>query len=236
MDDHSDTLHRFSRTLAEVSDLPTLRERLSEAARRTIDADGVTVATDTVPDGLTTLYCAPQRAWVLDRLQHRIGEGPTTDALHSGEVVLSEFDGTDDTRWPALRDELSEVRFTGAIIAVPLRSELDLRGVLTAHRVDGPRRSDRDDARFLAGAIGTAVLQDPEVGAQGHVFSEVIADRDAVQAASGRLADRHVLRREDALALLRAIAFTRGERLGQAARRLLDEGIDDLVSPAPGRD
>lgn len=222
----SDALTRFTAVLASVKSLDTLQERLCEACRQVLDAEGVVITSETVPDGRTTVAWTQLLSRRLESLQDSTGEGPLIDSLATAEVVIGDFSpAADDDRWPALRGEIADLGFTGALIAIPLRSELPLRGVLLAHREGLLRDTDADDARFLGSAIGTAVLQNPAIGAQSHVFAEVLSDRDAVHGATTALEVAAGVRYEDALALLRALAFTRGEDLGTVAHAVLDGSL-----------
>jgi hypothetical protein len=239
-----DVLLQFIGNLAAVSDLDTLRERWCEASRRSLDADGVVITSETVIDGRTTLGWTQLLSKRLESLQDGAGEGPLIDSLASGKVVLGSFGDAadDDLRWPTLRRQVDDLGFSGTLIAIPLRSELSLRGVLLGHRAGGERSTDAARSRFLGNAIGTAVLQDPCIGAQGHVMAEVLTDRDVVHEATGVLQVGAGIRYEDSLALLRALAFTRGEHLGSVAKAVV-VGELNLVPdtgpvrrPAPGRD
>ncbi|MCL8252388.1 GAF and ANTAR domain-containing protein [Aeromicrobium fastidiosum] len=219
----SDALARFTAVLASVQSLDTLQERLCEACRLVLDADGAVITSETVPDGRTTVAWTQLLSRRLESLQDSSGEGPLIESLATGEVVVGDFSpGTDDDRWPALRREIAALGFTGALIAIPLRSELALRGVLMAHREGLPRRTDPGDARFLGAAVGTAVLQNPAIGTQSHVFAEVLPDRDVVHRATHAVEVAAGVRYEDALALLRAMAFARGEELGTVAAAVVD--------------
>jgi hypothetical protein len=224
----SSTLTRFTGILASVGALDTLRERLCEASRIMLDADGVVLTSETVPDGRTVVCWTQLLSRRLESLQSGIGEGPLIDALATGAIVSGDFGvGADgaaaDTRWPTLRRRMADLGFTGSLISIPLHSDLSLRGALVAHRAqEGARPSDRADARFLGTAIGTAVLQDPTLGAQGHVFAEILVDRELVHRATGVLQVEASVHYEDALALLRALAFTRGQELGAVAKDVVD--------------
>ena len=217
-------LTRFSGILASVSTLDTLRERLSETSRIMLGANGVVITSETVPDGRITVSSTQPLSEQLGALQTAVGEGPMIDALRTGAVVVGDF-GSADGQWPVLRRLVSELDFTGTLIAIPLRSDLALHGVLLAHRDSGSLETDADDARFLGNAIGTAVLQDPALGAQGHVFAEVLSDRDLVRRATGILEVEASIRYQDALALLRALAFSRGEELGAVAKGVIDGDV-----------
>jgi len=224
-------LTRFTAILASLSGMDTLRERLCEASRIMLDANGVVITSETVPDGRIAVSWTQLLSRRLESLQDSTGEGPTIDSLRTGDVVIGDFGQADD-RWPALRERVADLGFRGTLIAIPLRSELALRGVLLAHRDEGALDGQHDDARFLGRAIGTAVLQDPSIGAQGHVFAEVLTDRDVVHRATSVLETGAGVRYEDALAVLRALAFSRGEELGAVAKGVVD---GDIVLPAgPG--
>ena len=219
---YDDALTRFTAVLASVKSLDTLQQRLCEASRLMLDAQGVVITSETVPDGRTTVGWTQLLSRRLESLQDGTGEGPLIDSLETGRVVVGDFSAAHHGRWPALRAELAELDFEGTLIAIPLRSELSLRGVLLAHREGGLRQTDAEDARFLGSAIGTAVLQSPALGAQSHVFAEVLTDRDLVHQATDVLGLEASVRYEDALALLRALAFTRSEELGAVAQAVVD--------------
>jgi hypothetical protein len=218
----ADALTRFTGVLASVRSLDTLQERLGEACRLMLDAEGVVITSETVPDGRRTVAWTQLLSRRLESVQDATGEGPMIDSLETGTVVVGAFSDGDDHRWPALRHEVDGLGFTGTLIAIPLRSELPLRGVLLAHREGALRPTDVDDARFLGTAIGTAVLQDPVIGAQSHVFAEVLPDRDVVHRATTALEVATGVRYEDALAVLRGLAFVRGEDLGVVATAVVD--------------
>jgi hypothetical protein len=219
---HDDALTRFTAVLASVRSLDTLQQRLCEASRTMLGADGVVIVNDTVDDGPVTVCWTTMLSRRLARLQEVCAEGPMVDAMHTGEVAVADFRGPHGAPWPALSHELGELDFTGTLVAIPLRSELSLRGVLMVHRDGGRLVPDAADARFLGAAIGTAVLQNPAIGAQSHVFAEVLTDRDVVHRATDVLGLEADVRYEDALALLRALAFTRGESLGCVAQAVID--------------
>ncbi|MBP2390823.1 GAF and ANTAR domain-containing protein [Aeromicrobium fastidiosum] len=218
----SDALTRFTAVLASVRSLETLQERLCEACRVMLAADGVVITSETVPDGRTTVGWTQLLSRRLESIQDVTGQGPLIDSLATGQVVIGDFSNPADERWPALRAELTVLGFTGTLVAIPLRSDLDLRGVLLAHREGEPRDTDDADARFLGSVVGTAVLQNPVIGAQSHVFAEVLTDRDVVHRATDVLGLEASVRYEDALALLRVLAFSRGEDLGAVARAVID--------------
>jgi hypothetical protein len=230
---YDDALTRFTAVLASVKPLDTLQQRLCEASRIMLSADGVVITSETVPDGRTTVGWTQLLSRRLESLQDATGEGPMIDSLETGQVVVGDFSDPADERWPALRPRLAELEFTGTLVAIPLRSELALRGVLLAHREGRLQDTDDADARFLGSAIGTAVLQNPVLGAQSHVFAEVLTDRDVVHRATDVLGLEADVRYEDALALLRALAFSRGQDLGDVARAVVD-GRLGLGQDAPG--
>jgi hypothetical protein len=228
---YDDALTRFTADLASVKSLDTLQARLCEASRLFLGAEGVVITSETVPDGRTTIAWTQLLSRRLESLQDTTGEGPMIDSLDAGEVVIGDFGpGGDDPRWPTLRAELADLGFAGTLIAIPLRSELALRGVLLVHREGRERATDGDAARFLGAVIGTAVLQNPVLGAQSHVFAEVLPDRDVVHRATTALELEASVRYEDALALLRGLAFMRGEDLGAVAKAVV-EGRLRLADP-----
>ena len=228
-----DPLHRFIDALSAVQSIDSMPHRLCEAARIVLDADGVAVTSETVEDGRRTVCWTDLMSRRLTSWQDSLGEGPLIDALGSGSAVIGDFGDSDDPRWGRLRQEVAEISFSGAVVAIPLRSELQLRGALMVHREGAGRATDEGDARFLGTAIGTAVLQDPASGARGHVFAEVLTDRDAVHLATEVAVHELGLRYQDSLALLRAVAFARGEELGDISRAVTDHSLTEVLDGLP---
>lgn len=229
-----DPLHRFIDALSAVQSIDSMPHRLCEAARIVLDADGVAVTSETVQDGRRTVCWTDLMSRRLASWQDSLDEGPMIDSLSSGAIVIGDFD-RDDDRWHRLRQEVAGIGFSGTVVAIPLRSELQLRGALMVHREGAGRATDEADARFLGVAIGTAVLQDPASGAQGHVFAEVLADREAVHLATEVAVHELGLRYQDSLALLRAIAFARGEQLGDISRAVTDHSLTEVLDGLPVR-
>ena len=228
-----DPHHRFMDALSAVQSIDSMPHRLCEAARIVLDADGVAVTSETVEDGRRTVCWTDLLSRRLTSWQDSMREGPLIDALSTGSVVTGDFDGDGDDRWHRLRKEVAGIDFSGTVVAIPLRSELQLRGALLVHRAGPGRTTDEGNARFLGTAIGTAVLQDPASGAQGHVFAEVLTDRDAVHLATEVAVHELGLRYQDSLALLRAVAFARGEELGAVSRTVTGHSLTEVLDGAP---
>lgn len=67
----------------------------------------------------STIAGSSDQAIFLDGIEQRIGDGPCLQALRTGAPVLMQ-DLSADSRWPTLRDELTNLGF-GSVLGVPLK-------------------------------------------------------------------------------------------------------------------
>lgn len=145
----------------------------------------------------------------LEDLQYTVGEGPTLDAARTGEPVLvPDLQSVPERRWPAL---LSAARPhpLRAVFALPLHLGAIRLGALTGHRATpGPlSRRQMSDTLALADAA-TAILLTPDGTHDMGQDSPLPLHRALIHQAAGALTVRLDLPIDQALARLRAYAFT----------------------------
>lgn len=168
-----------------------------------------------------TVFCTDPTAARLEELQDTLGEGPVFEAYRTMAAVVVQLDR------PSSAVPVFEVlarRQTGvrAVHALPMRSGGECVGVLTLYS----RTSDRlerpvADAQAVADAVGAALLEDTRLDGTDAAW----ADRARVHQATGMVVAGLGIAVEDALALLRAHAFTEGVTLRQVATAVVDRAL-----------
>jgi hypothetical protein len=216
---------RFASVLASLNDEDSLPTRLCQAGTIVLGADGAAITLNYADESRLTVSTSEEMAALLEDLQEVIGQGPGFDAATSGEIVTCVI-GTDDGRWPRLAENISSIDFDGALVAIPLGTDGHTLGVLTAHATGRDITLDLAAARFLSATMGAALLLDPELGEPGHEFEESWSARSTVHQATGMVVAQVGVRTEDALALLRGQAFTRGVSLAEVAADIVERRIN----------
>jgi len=224
--DDQQAFAKLATALASLSREESLTARLCEASRRMLDADGAAMTLDYTGAGRLLVHATDEMSAKLDDLQDVLGEGPSVEAAHTGEVVVARLGDSDVSRWALLSDRLSDVGFVGTLVAVPLRAELSILGVLSLHRRGPDRDVDLSSANFLGVTVGTAILQDPRVGLPDQLVSDAWAERAQIHQATGMIVAQVGVRAEDAMALLRGQAFARNATLMDVARDIVARRIN----------
>jgi hypothetical protein len=219
--DKSDLLARLARAIAEPGGAP-LEARLCRAYLRILGGDGASlVLSNTRPERMQ-LCSTDDVAARLEDLQEVLGEGPSHEAYGSGTIVTLDLHA-EASAWStftaAARAAVGEL----TIHAVPIRPGGQVLGVLTTHR-SGPPAPDAATAQFLADAIGTALLQNPE-GYLDDLDSRTWSDRAVIHQATGMVLTQLGITVTDAVALLRAHAFAHSTSLTEVARLVVDRKL-----------
>lgn len=223
-DDH--LVRRFVRVLSELDRRAPAAERLCEAARRFLGADGAAITLRSGDDPRMVIAATSDLASRLQDVQDVAGEGPSVDAQTTGTVVWARL-GEDDARWPMLQEHARDLGPVGVVVAAPLLRESDPLGVLTVHRLSGALPQDPRSAEFLGHAVGAALLQSsgtapgvPDVAASSW------AVRAEVHQAAGMVAAQVGVHPADAMALLKGQAFVQNTSLSDVARQLIRRDVN----------
>ncbi|MFC4083789.1 GAF and ANTAR domain-containing protein [Amycolatopsis samaneae] len=150
------------------------------------------------------------------------GEGPITDAVRTCAAVTA-ADEVLSTRWPHYAPS---VRRAGvrAVLAVPLRQPISCVGALCLLR-RGPTISPAlaTATNRVADALARTVLLPSSPFPDDDPLRLFVESsyQDVVHQAAGMLSVRHRCSPDDAVALLRARAFTEGIAVDRLARRVL---------------
>jgi hypothetical protein len=167
----------------------------------------------------------------LEELQFLLGQGPSMDAVAGrGPVLVTDLAGPDAyQRWPVFAPAAVE-RGIRAMFTFPVAAGAALVGVLDVYRHRPGLLGQRElgDALAFADAILLLAL-DSRSGIPSDpsdlLDTELSARRAHVHQATGMVAAQLEVSVTDALAALRAYAFTRGRRLGDVATDVLERRI-----------
>ncbi|MFI5692382.1 GAF and ANTAR domain-containing protein [Kribbella sp. NPDC051586] len=201
---------------------PSLLHAVSACAQA-LSAAGAGLAMTGADGLLEPLLATDRQIGELDELQSELGEGPSGEAITTSTPVLeADLAGVAaGRRWPAFATAGADRGFRG-VFAFPVAAGAAKVGVLTVYRQQpGPLDGDHvADALVFADAVFVLALD------QRHGISadldEVIdaaftARRAEVHQAAGRLASQERIGVTDALARLRAHAYSSGLSLQTVA-------------------
>ncbi|MBA4609074.1 GAF and ANTAR domain-containing protein [Aeromicrobium sp. Marseille-Q0843] len=218
-------ISRLAAILAALQDVEPMIERLCEAGRRMLNADGAAIVLPAESDLRVTACATDELAATLEDVQSVVGQGPTPSALDSGDVISAEVSRSGDGVWPLFHERVRQLGFVGVLTAVPLIFEHHTVGVLSVHR----KAHDKTDAavyRFLGAALGAALLEDPANALGGTSQEDAWSSQAKVHQATGMVIAQVGVRPTDAIALLRAQAFSAGTTLLEVAEHVLERQIN----------
>lgn len=221
---------RIAELLRAASEGDDVTAAVAAVAADTLGMDGVTLTLVSAGEALAT-YGSVASAVALTQRQFVLGEGPIVAALAGGSAVLS-----DDvrTRRAALEAPVFSAEADGAgvraVVAFPLVIGGAVVGVMAGYRSQ-PGSLDSDqfaDGLIVASLVAFALLEyqgglQGDSGTVGRPWSfepsEVLDD--AVQIASGMVAEQLDVAVAEGLARMRAYAFASDATVGDVARRIV---------------
>lgn len=216
---------RLASILASLHDIEPLVERLCEAGRQMLDGDGAAIVLTAPSDVRVITSSTDTTAATLEDLQDVVGQGPTVDALETQTVQVADFGAPDGTPWTLLDDRVDDAGFSGVLTAIPLVVEDQLIGVFSVHSRE-LRRAEPRIHRFLGAALAAALLEDPLSALGDAPGSDGWTTQAKVHQATGMVIAQVGVRPLDALALLRAQAFSTGATLLEVAEHVVDRQIN----------
>ena len=200
------------------------RDDRAAAAAAALGVDGVTAGVGTGPTGTVLAWGTGAVSAELDHLQFTLGEGPGIDCAESGLPVLAPDLAAARGRWPALVPAATALGVRAAF-AFPLRIGAMNVGTMLAHRAaHGPLAAgELADARSLADVV-TMVLIGRRSAQADHSGHRVPAGwaapatyRAEVHQATGMISVQLGITLADALARLRAYAYTQDRLIADVA-------------------
>lgn len=209
----------LARSLAKDRDHPWAM-RLCQAC---VDALGAQGGALTVVDGPgeRVAVSTPGAYEGLEPLQEVLGEGPVPQAMAEDQPVVTHLGAAVD-EYPVFSQLAGPVGGV-TLYAVPMRSGGRTVGVLSLYATDDTQARNAQDLQFLADIVGTSLLRDTE-------FLDG-SERAWLHRAVGMVIAQLGIGAEDALAVIRANAFSRSTSLRSVAedvlQRLLTFTLDD---------
>lgn len=192
------------------------------AAAHHLGVDGASVTATSGPDAREPVFASDELGAVLEELQFTTGEGPGADEFWLGSPVLVADLDSAAARWPGFVPE-AVAAGARAMFALPLQAGAIRVGVLSLYRVlPGPLSAGELADVLVFADIALHLLLDAASGISGSAGYrpplERLSDRRAVvYQATGMVSVQLGVSLEEALARLRAHAFTSGVALGEIA-------------------
>jgi hypothetical protein len=227
----------LARTLASAQGTEPLAGRLCQACVEILGAESGAIAL-TSPTARLTIASSDGPFSRIEDLEEVLGEGPARLAYTEGRTVAAHLDGGggDSAAFPMFATMARAIGSAGTLYAVPMRPGGHVVGVLSLYLRSGGLARTVEEAEFLAGAAGAALLGDPhtlDVGSQPSW-----PERARLHQATGVVVAQLRVAPADALAVLRAHAFGRASSLESVvddvlARRItfsyVDSSSDDGI-------
>jgi len=206
-----------------------LPARLARAAARLLEADGAGLSLLTREGEPTPLGASSAEAGRAERLQFTVGCGPCTQAHRTGQPVFV-VEADIRRRWPAFADLLLTLTSFRGIVSLPLRSAMSGLGAMNLFFRDpaGVRGLDVFDAvavgELITNALGDAAVLSTwsEAAGPDWLRSPPALRRAAVWHAVARTSMALDVDTPEALALLRAFAYSGGRSVDAVAADLLN--------------
>lgn len=201
------------------------------ACAQVLSAAGAGLALTSSGGMLEPLLATDAEIGELDELQSSLGEGPSGDAISAGAPVLeTDLAGLNaGRRWPSFSAAVAARGMNGAF-AFPVAAGAAKVGVLSVYRRQaGPLRAEQlQDALVFADAVFVLAL-DQRHGVSADLDEMIeaafTARRAEVHQAAGRLAAQEGISVADALALLRAHAYSSGQPLHGVAADVMSGSL-----------
>lgn len=222
---------RLDAVLAEIEDAATSSvgfERVCTASVELLPVTGMGAMVMSGGQHGGTLFSSDARAHTMEQLQFSLGEGPCLDAYNEQRPVLvSEL--RDQGSWPAFTRAAVDAGL-GAIFAFPLQA-FDARvGAFNFYRDEpGPLEDDDVEAATTLAELGTRLVLDVVAerppGWLPPPLEKIMGDRRRVHQATGMVAVQLRVDVDEALACLRAHAWSQGRPLGDVSADVVERRI-----------
>jgi hypothetical protein len=230
--DRTALLARLARKIAEDGPELSLVTRLCRAFLALVGGDGAAITLSYTEPSRVTLCATDDVAARLEDLQEVLGEGPGP-AAYKAETAMATDLRVDHDRWPLFTEAAREVAGARTVYAVPMRPGQRTIGVVTVHQNDGDL-PDGDRAQFLADAIGAALMKEPPPPVESELEPGPWSTRAQIHQATGMVLMQLRISPSDAMALMRAHAFSHNTTLADVAEqitsrrlRFSDDDTDD---------
>ncbi|WP_328997859.1 ANTAR domain-containing protein [Kribbella sp. NBC_00709] len=216
--DRTTLLARLARQIAEYGSDEPLETRLCRAYLAIVGGDGAAITLSYTEPSRVTLCATDDVAARLEDLQDVLGEGPGPTAYETEATMTADL-RVDPGQWPLFTDAARKVPGVRTVYAVPMRPGQHAIGVLTVHQ-DAGDLPDGDRAQFLADAIGAALMKDPPPPVESDLDPGPWSTRARIHQAAGMVLMQLHISPTDAMALMRAHAFSHSITLAEVAEQI----------------
>ena len=232
MPDVDDLLTRLALGLVEGADRGVpLPSRLGASAARVLDCEGAAITMAYTRPERVTVCTTDDTALILEEAQDVTGQGPGPDAFTTGSY--RRFDLLDvvdrHPRWPLLQFDSVPALAPIVLHALPLGFPGRVLGVLTLYQRGVDRQIDLAAAEIVARAVAAALLADgpAELPAEQGPWAE----RAQVHQATGMVVAQLGIAETDALALIRAHAYSHDQSVSRSANAVVTRRLTFSASP-----
>lgn len=217
----------------DVADEDELAELICRACVDGLDVDGAALSLLTASVARHTLHATDPTAELLEELQFTLNEGACIEAATTGiPVFVTDLrHSVEVTRWPVFTAAVLEQTDIRALCALPLQWGTTNLGVLDLYRrtpvgLNNEQRRDALAAVDTAASMMLTLRTEPDytitdlagLGGAGDLWLDpIVASRAEVHQATGMVMGQLDLSAADALARMRAHAFTEGRLLIEVA-------------------
>lgn len=220
-------LTEFSARLRDAPRSVPVVDRLLHAFLHVMGADGGAVTVATGRADRTVLAASDPVAERLEEVQAVVQQGPTVEAVRTGQVVAAPREQL-VTTWPFLGEAVAPV--PRLVCAYPMRPESVVIGAISVYSVERAEALRGPDAGlFLAGAVAASILGragDDGTDTDTDTDSLSWSSRDRVDHATGMVVAQLRVAPADALTVLRMHAFAEGRPLAEVARAVVERTLD----------
>jgi len=206
--------------------------RLCSSAAIMLGCDGGAITMAYTRAERVTLCTTDDTARVLEEAQDVTGQGPGPDTFSSGSYSRLDLVDTrgPDPRWPLLASGTLTALAPIVVHSVPMVHGTHVLGVLTLHQRGPHGRIDLDAAAAVSQMVGAALLA---AGPSQHELGQgPWAERAEVHQATGMVVAQLHIHERDALALLRAHAYSHGHSVARSAHAVITRRL--VFSSTPG--
>ncbi|MVO88920.1 GAF domain-containing protein [Streptomyces sp. p1417] len=213
----ADLQEAFARRVAAWGQGPGERPRFMSGVAEVCGAESVALTLVDARNSQLAVAASGEPARAAQDLEFMLGEGPSRDATTHRGLVFASGEAI-ETRWPCFGPALTALGVR-EVAAAPLDTAASSR-CLGALAVFDPRPGLVGSRAFddVVGALTRLVLCDPDADPELYGGTD---HRDSVQQAAGMVSVHVGCRVDDALALIKARAFTRGVPLDALSRAIV---------------
>ena len=221
MADVDELLTRLAKGLVEGVDRgEPLPLRMCRTAAGILSCDGGAITIAYTEPERVTLCATDDVALLVEETQDLLEQGPGPDAYAVGECMRLEL-GADiaDPRWPLLETSALTSLAPAVVHAVPLGIGGDVIGVLTLYQQPPGPELDVESALALGRVLRAALMADAPT--QHDVGNGPWSERAEVHQATGMVVAQLRVAPGDALALIRAHAYSHDQSVGRSAHDVI---------------